>query len=458
VGIRQDDPRSAYPALTPRARAVLTASGAVLLLVLAASLRYKVITYVSGDTKQNGTPWVEWLRSHGFHGVVTIKANYNVTYFYLLWLAAKLPVSTVATVKLVTFLFELVFSATVVLILRGYGFSRLHSAVASVSLLFLPSIVLNGAVWGQCDITYSAFCLLSWWALTTRKPWWAWGFFGVAISFKIQAVFFLPVLIYRLVFTMAGWRRLSRREKLSCLSPLAAVAAFFLGLVPAQLTGGRLPALLGRYFSVNSSFTGNADHMVANAANVWQLVGANPFTLSSGAVVFTVALVIIMTLANLVRTTRSAVQENFMFPFAIVMVIPFFLPNMHERYFFLAEVFAAVFAIVTRRLFFIASAVLLQFTMYISYAPFLFAANQSGPLITLAMMAVINGAILCGAVFLLFRGPAKTPGHASGDEGRRRAARERLPHLRETVWPQLDSSRPRSVRPGSQARFRSTPR
>ena len=59
--------------------------------------------------------------------------------------------------------------------------------------------MLNSAAWGQCDSIYAAFCLGSLYFLLRGRTWWACVFFGLALSFKLQAIFFLPALLIVLV-------------------------------------------------------------------------------------------------------------------------------------------------------------------------------------------------------------------------------------------------------------------
>jgi len=56
-------------------------------------------------------------------------------------------------------------------------------------------VIINGAAWGQCDAIYTAFCLGSLYFILADRPAWACILFGLALSFKLQAVFFAPVLL-----------------------------------------------------------------------------------------------------------------------------------------------------------------------------------------------------------------------------------------------------------------------
>ena len=66
-------------------------------------------------------------------------------------------------------------------------------------MILLPTVVMNSSIWGQCDAIYVTFCVGSVYFLIKKRPWLAAAFFGVAFTFKLQAIFFLPVLVMVLI-------------------------------------------------------------------------------------------------------------------------------------------------------------------------------------------------------------------------------------------------------------------
>ncbi len=73
------------------------------------------------------------------------------------------------------------------------------AAIGALVVLFAPTIFINSAAWGQCDAIYAAFCLGSLYFLLKERPAWACTFFALALSFKLQAIFFFPVLLVLLL-------------------------------------------------------------------------------------------------------------------------------------------------------------------------------------------------------------------------------------------------------------------
>ena len=169
----------------------------------------------------------------GFAAVGADISNYNPPYLYLMAAATYLPLSEDRCHQ--ADLDGLRCAAGGV---RGTDRPAALPAARSLPLvcfavvLFAPTVVVNSSAWGQCDSIYAAFCLGSLYFLLRNKPWWACVFFGVALSFKLQAIFFLPVLIIVLVVN---------RQRLLAL--LAVPATFAVMLCrPSSPAGTEQPA------------------------------------------------------------------------------------------------------------------------------------------------------------------------------------------------------------------------
>ena len=73
----------------------------------------------------------------------------------------------------------------------GEGAQLMTFHIASI----LPTVVFNGAYWGQCDVIYTSLCLMAVYMGLTRRSARSMIFFGLALAFKLQTVFFLPVML-----------------------------------------------------------------------------------------------------------------------------------------------------------------------------------------------------------------------------------------------------------------------
>jgi Gpi18-like mannosyltransferase len=121
----------------------------------------------------------------------------------------------------------------------------------------LPTVVFNGAYWGQCDAIYVSICLMALYLGMTRRSAGCLFLFGVALSFKLQTVFFLPVML-------PLWLRRGLKLRHLPLIP----AAYLVMMIPAVWGGKSLHHVLTCY----SSQAGKYNFISMNGTNVWHLL------------------------------------------------------------------------------------------------------------------------------------------------------------------------------------------
>ena len=193
----------------------------------------------SGDYLQFLHPWYETLRENG--GLLAIGmdiGDYMPPYFYILALLTYLPVRDLYAIKIVSSLVDLllaVFAAN--LASDGKRFSRRWMAVYCV-VLFLPSVFLNSAVWGQCDAIYVSALLAFLYYVHRGRSNAAVLAYSISFVFKLQAVFLAPLLLLLLLKRRVRWQSL-------WILPAVYLAA----CLPAAVMGRNLWDLLTVYFS-----------------------------------------------------------------------------------------------------------------------------------------------------------------------------------------------------------------
>src|SRR6266702_4556681 len=187
---------------------ILASSALAILFLLAIVLRVSLYHVVSSDYTFFLSQWYDFIQTHG--GFAALKynfSNYNPPYLYLLALTTYLPIPKLVAIKTLSVVFD-GFLGLFTYLLLGLKFRRSYAAIIGVLVvLFAPTIVINSAAWGQSDAIYTAFCLGSLYFLLKERPGWASVFFGLAISFKLQAIFFLPVLL--IVLLRRKWDEIS---------------------------------------------------------------------------------------------------------------------------------------------------------------------------------------------------------------------------------------------------------
>jgi len=382
-------------------------------------VRISLFHVVTGDDASS-YQWYIYIQTHG--GFAALKdnfSNYNVPYLYLLAVATYFPsIPELIAVRIISVLFDIVLGIFTYLILR-LQFKRPSVAIiGTLVVLCAPTVFINSAAWGQLDASYTAFCLGSAYFLLKGRPGWACAFFGLAISFKLQAIFFLPVLlvlllrkklsvkhlvlipvIFLLILLpafiagrnavsllsiyagqastggMGGWKRPSSScsvppssgKRVNCPPRFPFHHSFpqFTGVGPFNLgglgtfmkRGDGNPVVPGKLFTLDApSFY---QWIPANAPDYWKWIGI----VSAGLFVVLVGLL----LWRSKQQIDSAILLKVILVFAIA--IPFLLPEMHERYFYLADVVSIMYAFNFPRLFFVA--VIMQLCSLLSYAPFL---------------------------------------------------------------------------------------
>lgn len=280
------------------------------------------------------TVWVDFFRENGGWSALSQSiGNYNVPYLYFLALFSYSGVRDLYLIKLLSVFFDVVLAWAVLRLVRVCRGGEKAQTAGFIIALFLPTVVLNGAYWGQCDSIYGAFALLGVCFALERRPVLSVVSVALSFAFKLQAVFVMPVY---LVFVFTGrikWRHL-------LVFPLT----YFIAVLPAVLTGRPLLDTLLLYFSQADSV---GDALNYNSSSVFALVRGDVnrqlFSLLGigGAAAF-----LLLVYAWLFFRRRDITERTLLCcSLLICLGVPFFLPHMHERYFFIADVLSLVLAV-----------------------------------------------------------------------------------------------------------------
>lgn len=194
-------------------------------------------------------------------------------------------------------------------------------------LLLLPTVVLNGAYWAQCDSIYGALCLHALASALDRRPAGSVVLLALAFSFKLQTVFLVPL-----------WGALWFAGRVRFRDLLLFPATYVLTIVPALFLGKPLGDILGVYFGQAAEYS---DYLTLNAPSLYALIpyGAEVDTTLAArlgilaAFLFTVSILLWL----LLRRGRLTDRALFTAGAAFAVGIPLLLPHMHDRYFFLAD-------------------------------------------------------------------------------------------------------------------------
>ena len=308
------------------------------LLLLAAvlagfGLRLCFLPHVSADYENYLAGWMEQLRAGGFRSAMQRQiGEYNVLYQYLLFLAARLPVSGLLAVKAVSLAGDALLAGAI-----GRLAGRKQPQAMLALALLVPSIALNGSMFAQCDSLYAAAAL---WGLALAlegKPARAAACFALSLAFKLQALFLFPMLP---VLWAAGKLRL--RDIPVFLGTLLLVAA------PALIAGKRPAAILAYYTGQTGLYTG----LTYGAPTLFGLMnteGLDVYAYGRFGVLLAAGACLLLARTGLARAERMEDDEHLRLAMLMAMVSVFLLPRMHERYFYLATALTAAMAGRSRR-------------------------------------------------------------------------------------------------------------
>ncbi|HEV7148497.1 MAG TPA: glycosyltransferase 87 family protein [Pedococcus sp.] len=301
------------------------------LVACALGVRWALGPFSSPDVRIYLAPWYLHLQQQGFSGFREAFADYNPPYLYLLYLASLFHLPALVAVKAVSALGDVSLAFAVAAVVRQVRGGRLVPWAAGLGTMFVPTVFLNSAAWGQTDAMYASILLWSLFYCLRDQHLLSWLIFGVAFAFKLQAVFLLPFLL--LIWLLGGRQR--------WWTPVVALVGPIVALVPAWLAGRPLGSLLHIYSTQAGSL-----HFLAYGPSLpgWfprqdEAIFARLF------VVLTVAAMLaIFALVGARPAVLSDPSRRLSLAALVLMTVPFLLPHMRERYFFPGEILVLVLA------------------------------------------------------------------------------------------------------------------
>ena len=307
--------------------------------VLAAlAVRYPLLSFESDDMKIFLAPWWAFIVENGYFAALRHDfANYNVPYLYLLATAAFLTggAHSLVAIKIISIAFDFVLAFFVgKCVSLRYPESKTIPVAAALAALFAPTVVANSAMWGQADAAYTAFLAGCLYFLLAGRQAWAFTAFGLAFSFKLQAVFLAPFFLWLLAKKAVRWRCFFLIPPVWLVTLLP---AWFLGRPFGDLRDGLLTIYPRQAFGYGGRFA-------YNVPNLYLWVPRDWYDWYLLFVVLAVAL--LAAIAAAVRRSRARITPELTVLLATfsVLLTPYVLPKMHDRYFFPADVFAIVLA------------------------------------------------------------------------------------------------------------------
>ncbi|MDD7572524.1 MAG: hypothetical protein SPG76_04705 [Candidatus Enterosoma sp.] len=345
----------------------------LLATVIAFVARYFAAKFPTNDVVGfilNG--WMKQIENVGFKNFYKVDADYSPLYLFIIACLTKLPKGELVNIngysfylnqmyylKSIYFLCELLIAIGIYLIIHDVTKNRLLGVIGYCVFLFLPVQFSNSALWGNSDTMYFLCFVYILLFVLKGKSFFAWFFFGLALSLKLQAVFIAPFLFY-LMFN----------RKLKFYPIYASLLALFLSFVPAYLCG----ASFSEPFHFFKAQVNGYSKLTLGCANLWQLFGVYNMDkadspLNAASIIIGLGAIFVLTAILYLRKVKLTKENIITVSVFLIGICPFFLPHMHERYFYAVDVLVLVYALINKRRYFLIP--LMQVSSGIAYYHYL---------------------------------------------------------------------------------------
>jgi Gpi18-like mannosyltransferase len=337
-------------------------------------IRGGLLYFKSSDYNIFLASWVRQMQELSLREAISAKiGDYNMPYLYVLALISRMNINNLYLIKLVSIAFDMVLAYYAMKIV-SIKFNSINVQItAFLAVLGIPTVMLNGAFWAQCDVVYSSLVLAMLYYGFTGKSIKCLIFFGLAFSVKLQTIFIAPMLIVFL-FT----------KKIKVIHLWVPILTFFATLVPALIAKKPFMETFSIYYKQVNSYP----HMEAGALNIYVLLGDVSFANFNFAAIFMagIAVASLLYFLYLNREKITLPADYVSIAFVFTLIIPMLLPRMHERYFFLADVLSVVLVFFNKKRWFFAPVIIMG--SFMTYSRFIIGKNY-GTLIEYASIAMI---------------------------------------------------------------------
>lgn len=328
------------------------------------AIRLILFKFMSGDYVNFLGPWYKQIKHLG--GIVALKkqiGNYGIPYQFVITLFTYIPIKDLYLYKLFSVIFDYVLAFYLAKLAKN-TFSKANFLMVYSIALALPTVIFNSALWAQADSIYSAFLVMSLYYLISQSYGWSFALLGVAIAFKLQAIFILPffVLIYVL------------KKQFSILYFGISLVTFYICNLPGLVFGRGILAPFkiytnqaGYYDDLNMNYP-NFTTLVSfvknsNNAQLYQII--HTFLLAFALLVLIIGYMYALQKFEIELTKEKALQLAIWTFWTCVL----FMPGMHERYGYVVDLLLVVLSCGDKRILPITTVSIMS--SFIAYCSFL---------------------------------------------------------------------------------------
>lgn len=274
--------------------------------------------------------WIEEIISNGKINSLAMQiGNYTPPYIYFLVIGTYVTSNSIFWIKLVSNIFTIGIAIVSYYIIKKFDENIKLSKVLLVILL--PSVFINSGMITQCDAIYTFFVLLFICLILRGKNKCALCFYGVALGFKLQAIFIAPVFLYLLL-----------KKKIKIWEIIFVPIGFVACMLPSIIYGRNIIDIIKVLFNQSSEYS----EIVKSAPNIYSQVHLNYMPVDFKVKMILSVITILISIYVVLKNTKENEYSNKMFLEKVMLlsfIVPYLLPAMHDRYFYMANIFAYIF-------------------------------------------------------------------------------------------------------------------
>lgn len=313
----------------------------LLITVLSLAMRYFMRGFESGDYIDFLETWFDYLKEGG--GLKALRdypGDYNASYMTIMALLTYLPINKLYLIKGVSILFDFALAFSSGLLAREIVTDKKKKDIlffiTYAVILMLPSVMMNSALWAQCDSIYTTFVILALLFLIKEKYVLSFIMLGLAFSFKLQFIFILPLFIILYV----------TKKKYSILHFFIIPLTNLVMCIPAILCGNSIIKCMSVYFKQTSTYN---KHLVLNFPNIYNLINGYSEIFYKVGSIFAILICILSLVYVLYKKVKWNNEKIITLGLWFIVILTFVLPGMHERYMYCGEVLAVIYYICYRK-------------------------------------------------------------------------------------------------------------
>ena len=361
---------------------------AILITLFSLVIRITLIDFKTTDYVSFLLPWYDDLYDLG--GLSALKysiGDYNVPYLTLVALLTYLPFPPLYSIKALSIIFDYMLALSCMMfvykLFKEHKNRGLYAFITYVIVVMLPTVILNSSAWAQCDSIYTTFLVLSFMYLIDEKYFKSFILLGISFAFKLQFIFLLPV--YILVYI--------NKRNFSILHFMLIPLANFALCIPAMLAGRSIQDCMSIYINQTKTYSHYISMNFAGIYNLFlkgqNLISTPNESLAKCGTLFTIFIFIFSAFIIFLVKRKLTKKEIVSLGLWCVLTSVFFLPHMHDRYMFSADILSIIYLILNKEKWYIPLAI--NFVSTYCYFAYLFE-NVSIPI---SYVSILLFVVIC---------------------------------------------------------------